>query len=63
MSLKDIAKAAGVSVITVSRVINAPQKVKPETQRRVVEQLKAAGYTTNMAARNLVSRRTGIIDI
>jgi LacI family transcriptional regulator len=62
-SLKDIAKAADVAVMTVSRVINNPQKVKPETRRLVEKHLEAAGYTTNMAARNLVSRRTGVIDI
>lgn len=62
-NLKDIAKAAEVSSITVSRVINTPDKVKPETKRRVEKILCDMGYTPNMAAKNLVSKRTGVIDV
>jgi LacI family transcriptional regulator len=62
-SLKDIAKAAEVSSITVSRVINTPEKVKPETKERIEKIMRDMAYTPNMAAKNLVSKRTGIIDV
>ncbi|MHB9293347.1 putative HTH-type transcriptional regulator DegA [Hollandina sp. SP2] len=62
-NLKDIAKAAAVSSITVSRVINSPEKVKPETRERIEKIMRSMDYTPNMAAKNLVSKRTGIIDV
>jgi LacI family transcriptional regulator len=62
-NLKDIAKAANVSVITVSRALNEPERVKPETKRRIEKVLEAMAYTPNLAAKNLVSKRTGVIDV
>jgi LacI family transcriptional regulator len=62
-NLKDIARAAEVSSITVSRVINSPEKVKPETKERIERIMRDMAYTPNMAAKNLVSKRTGIIDV
>ncbi len=62
-TMKDVAEAAKVSVITVSRVINMPDKVKPATRYKVEQEMKALGFTPNIAAKNLVSRRTGIIDV
>jgi LacI family transcriptional regulator len=61
--LKDIAKAAGVSAITVSRAINKPEKVKSETKKHIDEIMASMSYVPNMAAKNLVTKRTGIIDI
>jgi LacI family transcriptional regulator len=61
--LKDIARAANVSAITVSRVLNEPERVKPETKRRIEKIMTAMSYTPNMAARHLVSKRTGVIDV
>jgi LacI family transcriptional regulator len=61
--LKDIAKAANVSAITVSRVLNKPERVKPETKQRIEKIMAAMAYTPNMAAKNLVSKRTGVIDV
>jgi LacI family transcriptional regulator len=62
-SLKDIAKAADVSMITVSRVINGSEKVKPETKKYIEEIMSSMAYIPNMAAKNLVARRSGVIDI
>lgn len=62
-TIKDVAKAAGVSAITVSRVINKPDSVKESTRIRVQEVMKDLRYVTNAAARSLVSNRTGIIDV
>jgi LacI family transcriptional regulator len=61
--LKDIAQAADVSMITVSRVINGSEKVKPETKKRIEEIMSSMAYLPNMAAKNLVARRSGVIDI
>lgn len=62
-NIKDIARAAHVSAITVSRVLNDPGRVKAGTKRRVEKAMADMAYTPNMAARNLVSRRTGVIDV
>jgi LacI family transcriptional regulator len=61
--LKDIAKAANVSAITVSRVLNEPERVKPETKRRIEKVLLDMAYTPNVAAKNLVSKRVGVIGV
>ncbi len=62
-TLKEVAAAANVAPITVSRVINAPNTVKSETRERVKMVMAAMHYIPNVAARNLVTNRTGIIDI
>lgn len=62
-TLKDIANEAGVSVITVSRVVNFPQKVKPETRDRVEAAMRKLNYSPNPVAKALVSNRTGLIDV
>ena len=53
MTIKDIAEKAGVSMITVSRVINTPEKVSPKTREKIEKILKENGYTHNTAAHNL----------
>ncbi|SDY96515.1 DNA-binding transcriptional regulator, LacI/PurR family [Amycolatopsis xylanica] len=60
-TLKDVATLAGVSVKTVSNVVNGYDFVKPENRRRVEEALAATGYRPNMGARNLRRGRTGFI--
>jgi LacI family transcriptional regulator len=62
-TLKDIAKEAGVSFITVSRVINSPDKVKEETKERVLLAMKKLKYSPNPAAKALVTNKTGIIAV
>ncbi|MDR1948784.1 MAG: LacI family transcriptional regulator [Spirochaetaceae bacterium] len=61
--LKDIAEASHVSVITVSRAINQPEKLKAETRKRIEEIMTSMAYIPNMAAKNLAAKRSGIIDI
>jgi DNA-binding LacI/PurR family transcriptional regulator len=56
-----LAALAGVSVKTVSNVVNGYAFVKPENRRRVEEDLSAAGYRPNLTARNLRRGRTGFI--
>src|SRR5215213_9810763 len=60
-TLKDVAALAGVSVKTVSNVVNGYAFVKPDNRRRVEEALAVTGYRPNMGARNLRRGRTGFI--
>jgi DNA-binding LacI/PurR family transcriptional regulator len=60
-TLKDVAVLAGVSVKTVSNVVNGYAFVKPENRRRVEDALTATGYRPNIGARNLRRGRTGFI--
>ncbi|CAG7656066.1 LacI family DNA-binding transcriptional regulator [Actinacidiphila bryophytorum] len=57
-TLEDVARSAGVSRATVSRVVNGTRNVDPEIQRIVQEAVAATGYVPNRAARTLVTRRT-----
>ncbi|HMA02548.1 MAG: LacI family DNA-binding transcriptional regulator [Gemmatimonas sp.] len=58
MTIKDVARAAGVSVATVSRVWNEAAFVSPETRRRVAEVAARLGYSPHGAARSLITRTT-----
>ena len=60
-TLKDVAVLAGVSVKTVSNVVNGYDFVKPENRRRVEEALSTTGYRPHIGARNLRRGRTGFI--
>jgi DNA-binding LacI/PurR family transcriptional regulator len=60
-TLKDVADLAGVSVKTVSNVVNGYGFVKPENRRRVEDAVATTGYRPNLAARNLRRGRTGYL--
>lgn len=59
--LKDVAARAGVSVKTVSNVVNGYEHVTPATRARVEVALADLGYVPNLAARGLRNGRTGVI--
>jgi DNA-binding LacI/PurR family transcriptional regulator len=59
--LKDVAERAGVSVKTVSNVVNGYLHVRPDTRARVEEAIAALNYRPNLSARSLRSGRTGVI--
>ena len=61
VSIRDVAREAGVSVTTVSHALNDKGRLNPETRRRVRDVADALGYRPNPAARSLVSGRTGLI--
>jgi LacI family transcriptional regulator len=63
LTLEQIAKLAGVSRSTVSRVINHHPNVKSEVRQRVMEVVAETGYHPNPAARSLASQRSGIIGL
>jgi DNA-binding LacI/PurR family transcriptional regulator len=60
-TLHDVAAAAGVSIKTVSNVINAKPKVGPDTRARVQRVIDDLGYRPNLSARGLRSGRSGVI--
>lgn len=63
VSLRDVAKRAGVSPMTVSRVINNAPSVRQETRERVEEVIALMGYIPNRLAQGLISQRTGTIGL
>ncbi|OQR65582.1 LacI family transcriptional regulator [Streptomyces maremycinicus] len=56
-TLEDVAREAGVSRATVSRVVNGVRNVDPEIQDEVRRAIRTTGYSPNGAARSLVTRR------
>jgi LacI family transcriptional regulator len=54
-TIDDVAKAAGVARVTVSRVLNNGQNVRPETRERVQRAVETLGYSVNQQARALAS--------
>ncbi|GAA1742604.1 LacI family DNA-binding transcriptional regulator [Luedemannella helvata] len=56
--MMDVARLAGVSHQTVSRVLNNQANVRPETRERVLEAMRQLDYRRNSAARTLVTRRS-----
>lgn len=63
VTMSDVARAAGVSVMTVSNVINGHRHVSEETRRKVTEAIDRLGYRMNLAARSLRSGVTGVIGL
>ncbi|MEV0231712.1 LacI family DNA-binding transcriptional regulator [Nonomuraea sp. NPDC050786] len=61
--LMDVAVLAGVSAMTVSRVLNAPDRVKAETRARVLAAVAELDYRPNQAARQLVTGRSGVLGV
>ena len=62
-SMGDVASRAGVSYQTVSRVLNAPDIVRPDTRERVLEAISELGYTRNRAARALKTARSSLLGV
>lgn len=60
-TIKDVALAAGVSVVTVSRVVNSPELVQQATRERVQQAMGALGYSPNLAARSMRTNLTRTI--
>jgi DNA-binding LacI/PurR family transcriptional regulator len=61
--MHDVARLAGVSHQTVSRVINGSPRIRPETRLRVERAIEQLGYRPNTAARALVKGRSGIVGV
>jgi LacI family transcriptional regulator len=57
-TIKDVAREAGVSITTVSRVLNEYADVNPKTRAKVLKVIEKLGYKPNTVARSLVMNRT-----
>ena len=60
-TIKDVARAAGVSVASVSRAMNGATNVLPETRQRILDAARQLRFTPSGAARSLITRRTDTI--
>ena len=63
LTIKDVAKMAGVSISTVSRVINNSKPVSSDIRDRVLKVIKETGYVPNPVARSLVMKKSQIIGV
>src|SRR4051794_37152910 len=61
--IRDVAREAGVSAATVSHTLNGKGRVSPETRERVRRIAKELDYRPSPSARNLVSKRSGLIGL
>src|SRR5215218_405246 len=62
-TIRDVAERAGVSIATVSRVLNDKGDVSLETRDRVLEVARSVGYSADPAARALASQRTRLVAV
>src|SRR5690606_24780330 len=63
VTLHDVAKLAGVSIKTVSNVVNNYERVRPESRARVQSAIDELDYKPNLSARSLRSGRSGVISL
>ena len=61
ITLQDVAEAAGITKITVSRYLREPARVAPDTAQRIIDALAATGYMPNKQAGMLASGRSGMV--
>lgn len=62
-TIYDVAREAGVSMATVSRVVNGNPNVKPATRKKVLEAIEQLGYRPNAVARGLASKKTTTVGV
>ena len=62
-SIKEVALKAGVSIATVSRVLNGKGPVAEETRRRILEVASRLGYAPHAMARSLITKKTGTLGV
>lgn len=63
VSIFDVAKKSGLSVVTVSRVLNGAESVREKNRLKVLEAIKELDYRPNAAARSLARGKTGIVGL
>lgn len=63
VTIYDVAREAGVSMATVSRVVNANPNVKPTTRKKVLDAIERLGYRPNAVARGLASKKTTTVGV
>lgn len=57
VSIRDVAKYAGVTIGTVSRALNGYDDIRPETRQKILDAVKELGYVPNVSARSLSAKR------
>ncbi|HEX7065645.1 MAG TPA: catabolite control protein A [Bacillales bacterium] len=62
-TIYDVASEAGVSMATVSRVVNGNPNVKPSTRKKVLDAIERLGYRPNAVARGLASKKTTTVGV
>ncbi|RKD68748.1 LacI family transcriptional regulator [Sinobaca qinghaiensis] len=62
-TIYDVAREAGVSMATVSRVVNGNPNVKPATRKKVLDAIERLGYRPNAVARGLASKKTTTVGV
>lgn len=62
-SIKDVAAKAGVSIATVSHVLNGTRPIRPHTRQRVLTAVQELGYAQNQAARNLARGKSTFLGL
>src|SRR6266513_1414680 len=60
-TIRDVARAAGVGIGTISRVLNSSSQVSRETRARVLEAIRRLGFRPNAQARRILKRRTEMV--
>ncbi|MDO6729294.1 LacI family DNA-binding transcriptional regulator [Marinovum sp. 2_MG-2023] len=63
VTLKDVSKASGLSLITVSRALRQPETVHADTRAKIQRTIDEIGYIPNLTARSLVSQRSDMIGV
>ena len=63
MTIRDVARVGGVSVATVSRVLNGIRSVRPETRARILQVVERVGYVPHGGARSLITRQTRTVGV
>ncbi len=63
VTIYDVAREAGVSMATVSRVVNGNPNVKPATRKKVLDVIQRIGYRPNAVARGLASKKTTTVGV
>lgn len=63
VTLKDVSRAAGLSLITVSRALRQPETVQEKTRAKIQKTIDDLGYIPNLTARSLVSQRSDMIGV
>ena len=62
-TIYDVAKSSGISISTISRVLNSPDKVNPETRRRVMSSIDKLGFVPKAEARARARRNANRIGV
>ncbi len=62
-SIKDVAKHSGVSIATVSHVLNGTRHTRPQTRERVLTAIRELGYSQNQSARNLARGTSSLLGV